>query len=419
MKTTNIPDNYEDYKGSGVYADLLLDLTFKKAFNPDTQNKVCLIELLNALLEGEIDEPIEDEQSRDKEYSDGSNESRTTIFDLHCVDSKNRKFIIEVQIAKQENIVNRAIYYASQTVVSQGDRGRGYKYGLDPVITVVFMEFSVFDEQDKYLRKAMLREKDGTRISRTLNFVFVELPKFRKKLEELETNLDKCLYALCHIKELRKMPSTYTGSSFELLFRTAELAKFSKEEQKMIDAAQKAKWDAYAIQSYREQEDARIREEASRVQAEKSRVQEENARIQEEAARLRAEKARVREEAARVQEEASRLQEETARVQAEKSHLQEEAARVQAEKSRVQEETVRLQEEASRVQEETSRQQKEAARLCNENVLICEKQAQLDEMKLNLQKEKLQLAKRLKMSGVPLNELASIFQLSQEELDNI
>ena len=384
MKTTKIADNYEDYKGSGVYADLLLDLTFKKAFNPDTQNKVCLIELLNALLEGEIDEPIEDVQSRDKEHNDGSNENRTTIFDLHCVDSKNRKFIIEVQIAKQENIVNRAIYYASQTVVSQGDRGRGYKYGLDPVITVVFMEFSVFDEQDKYLRKAMLREKDGTRISRTLNFVFVELPKFRKKLEELETNLDKCLYALCHIKELRKMPSKYTGSSFELLFRTAELAKFSKEEQKMIDAAQKAKWDAYAIQSYREQEDARIREEAVRLRAEKARVQAEKSRVQEEASRVQAEKSRVQEEVSRVQEEASRLQEETVRIQ-----------------------------------EEISRQQKEAARLRNENVLICEKQAQLDEMKLNLQKEKLQLAKRLKMSGVPLNELASIFQLSQQELENI
>ena len=412
MKTTNVPDNYEDYRGSGVYADLLLDLTFKKAFNPDTQNKVCLIELLNALLEGEIDEPIEDVQSRDKEHNDGSNENRTTIFDLHCVDSKNRKFIIEVQIAKQENIVNRAIYYAAQTVVSQGDRGRGYKYGLDPVITVVFMEFSVFDEQDKYLRKAMLREKDGTRISRTLNFVFVELPKFRKKLEELETNLDKCLYALCHIKELRKMPSKYTGSSFELLFRTAELAKFSKEEQKMIDAAQKAKWDAYAIQSYREQEDARIREEAARLRAEKARVREESARVREEEARIQKERSRVQEEASRVQEEASRVQEEVSRVQ-------EENARVQAEKSRVQAEKSRLQEETVRIQEEISRQQKEAARLRNENVLICEKQAQLDEMKLNLQKEKLQLAKRLKMSGVPLNELASIFQLSQQELENI
>ena len=363
MKTTKIADNYEDYKGSGVYADLLLALTFKKAFNPDTQNKVCLIALLNALLEGEIDEPIEDVQSRDKEYSDGSNENRTTIFDLHCVDSKNRKFIIEVQIAKQENIVNRAIYYASQTVVSQGDRGRGYKYGLDPVITVVFMEFSVFDEQDKYLRKAMLREKDGTRISRTLNFVFVELPKFRKKLEELDTNLDKCLYALCHIKELRKMPSTYTGSSFELLFRTAELAKFSKEEQKMIDAAQKAKWDAYAIQSYREQEDARIREEK---------------------ARIRSENARIREEEARVRDENTRLQKETARLQEERSRLREEQSQLQNEQSRLTAEKSSLQNEQSRLQE-----------------------------------EKLQLAKLLKANGVPLDEIAVRIHLSKEDLKTL
>ena len=321
MKTTNIPDNYEDYKGSGVYADLLLDLTFKKAFNPDTQNKVCLIELLNALLEGEIDEPIKDVQSRNKEYNDGSNENRTTIFDLHCVDSKRRKFIIEVQIAKQENIVNRAIYYASQTVVSQGERGRGYQYGLDPVITVVFMEFSVFDEQDKYLRRAMLREKDGAKISPSLNFVFVELPKFKKKLEELETDLDKCLYALCHIKELQKMPSTYTGSSFELLFRTAELAKFSKEEQKMIDAAQKAKWDAYAIQSYREKEDARICEEAARLRAEKARVQEEAARQEQEEARLQKEAARLEQDAARLQEERDAIQQERERLQKEKLQL--------------------------------------------------------------------------------------------------
>ena len=384
MKTTKIADNYEDYKGSGVYADLLLDVTFKKAFNPDTQNKVCLIELLNALLEGEIDEPIEDVQSRNKEYNDGSNENRTTIFDLHCVDTKKRKFIIEVQIAKQENIVNRAIYYASQTIVSQGERGRGYKYGLDPVITVVFMEFSVFDEQDKYLRKAMLREKDGTRISRTLNFVFVELPKFRKKLEELETNLDKCLYALCHIKELRKMPSTYTGSSFELLFRTAELAKFSKEEQKMIDAAQKAKWDAYAIQSYREKEDARIREEKARIRSENARIHNEDTRLQKETAHLQEERSRLR-------EEQSQLQNEQSRLTAEKSSLQNEQSRLREEQTRLQEEQSCLQEEQSRLTAEKSR----------------------------LQEEKLQLAKLLKASGVPLDEIAARIHLSKEDLKTL
>ena len=152
------------------------------------------------------------------------------------------------------------------------------------------------------------------------------------------------------------MPSKYTGSSFELLFRTAELAKFSKEEQKMIDAAQKAKWDAYAIQSYREKESARLQEESARLQ----------------------------EESARLQEESARLQEKDVRLQKEKSRLQEENTRVQAEKSRLQEENARIQEEAARLQE-----------------------------------EKRHVAKLLKASGVPLDEIAARIHLSKEELKTL
>ena len=237
---------FEEYKGAGVFADLLLDRTFKKAFNPDTQNKVCLIALLNAVLEGEIASPIVDVQSRNKEYSDGSNENRTTVFDLHCIDTAQRRFIIEVQILYQENIVNRAIYYASQTIIAQGERGQQYNYTLSPVVTVVFMEFNVFAD-NRYIRRAKLREANGASISNTLNFAFVELPKFNKKLEELETTLDMGLYALKNMKNMTQMPKQYENSVFARLFFSAKLAKLSKEEQKMIDQAQKAKWDEYAI----------------------------------------------------------------------------------------------------------------------------------------------------------------------------
>ena len=237
---------FEEYRGAGVFADLLLDRTFKKAFNPDTQNKVCLIALLNAVLEGEITLPIVDVQSRNKEYSDGSNENRTSVFDLHCIDSGRRRFIIEVQILFQENIVNRAIYYASQTIIAQGERGQKYNYELSPVVTVVFMEFNMFAD-DRYIRRAKLREVNGASISNTLNFAFVELPKFNKPLDELETTLDKALYALKNMKNMTQMPKQYVNTVFELLFSTAKLAKLSKEEQKMIDEAQKAKWDNYAI----------------------------------------------------------------------------------------------------------------------------------------------------------------------------
>jgi len=208
-----------------------------------------LMALLNAVLEGEIASPIVDVQSRDKEFNDGSNENRTSIFDLYCIDSAGRRFIIEVQILSQKNVVNRAIYYASQTIIAQGERGQDYKYELSPVITVVIMEFNIFDD-DRYIRRAKLREMNGSSISDTLCFAFVELPKFKKPLDELETTLDKGLYALKNMKNLTQMPKQYAKSAFELLFPIAEMAKLSKEEQKMIDEAQKAKWDAYAIEQF-------------------------------------------------------------------------------------------------------------------------------------------------------------------------
>ena len=245
-KTISEARTYEEYKGAGVFADLLTDRTFKKAFNPDTKNKVCLIALLNAVLEGEISSPIVDVQSRDKEFNDGSNENRTTVFDLYCIDSAQRRFIIEVQLLMQENIVNRAIYYASQTVIAQGERGQKYNYELKPVVTVVFMEFNVFVD-DRYIRRAKLREINGASVSEVLSFAFVELPKFNKPLDQLETTLDKGLYVLKNMKNLTQMPKQYANTVFELLFSTAYLAKLSKEEQKMIDEAQKAKWDEYAI----------------------------------------------------------------------------------------------------------------------------------------------------------------------------
>ncbi len=249
MVLENREETFEEYQGAGVYADLLLDRTFKKAFNPDTRNKICLIALLNGVLEGEIDTPITDVQSRDKEFTDGSNENRASIFDLYCIDSEKRRFIIEVQIAKQENIVNRAIYYAAQTIIAQGERSKTYAYGLDSVITIVFMEFELF-KSPQYIHRAKLREENGESISETLNFVFVELPKFKKKIGNLKTLLDKGLFALKNIKKLQRMPSFYAGTAFELLFSTAELAKLSKEEQRMIDLEQMRKWDAYAIRKY-------------------------------------------------------------------------------------------------------------------------------------------------------------------------
>ena len=240
---------YEKFRGAGVYADLLLDVTFKKAFNPDSPNKACLIELLNAVLDGELESPVTDVHSRDKEVRSGSNENRTSIFDIYCVDQKRRRFVVEVQIARQSNILKRAAFYTSQAIAAQGTRGRGFDYDFDPVLTVVLMDFRAFDD-DSYIRHVKPHDSCGTKLPLLFHYTFVELPKFRKTLGELASPLDRGLFALKNIQKLSEMPGLYAGTPFELLFSESKLSRLTKEEQKMIDREQMRKWDEYAIRSY-------------------------------------------------------------------------------------------------------------------------------------------------------------------------
>ncbi len=243
------PEAFEKFSGAGVYADLLLDVTFKKAFNPDSPNKACLVELLNALLEGEIESPVTDVHSRDKEIRSGSNENRTSVFDIYCIDQMRRRFVVEVQIARQSNILKRAAFYTAQAIAAQGTRGKGFDYGFDPVVTVVFMDFEAF-EGDACVRHLRLRDSGGSKVPLLFHYTFVELPKFRKSLDELSSTLDRGLFALKNIQRLREMPKPYAGTPFELLFSESKLSRLTKEEQKMIDMEQMRKWDEYAIRSY-------------------------------------------------------------------------------------------------------------------------------------------------------------------------
>ncbi|WP_295054708.1 hypothetical protein [uncultured Fibrobacter sp.] len=70
------------------YANLLVDLAFKKAFDPDKPtSRNNLINLLNDLLEPQLKRPIKNVWTRSvaKNLS-GSKASRTAIFDLHSKD---------------------------------------------------------------------------------------------------------------------------------------------------------------------------------------------------------------------------------------------------------------------------------------------------------------------------------------------
>ena len=63
-----------------------------------------------------------------------------------------------------------------------------------------------------------------------LTFIYLEMPKFNKTVDELETRFDKWLFVLRNLNRLDRIPDKFRETIFEKLFETAEIAKFTPDQ---------------------------------------------------------------------------------------------------------------------------------------------------------------------------------------------
>ena len=73
-----------------------------------------------------------------------------------------------------------------------------------------------------------------------LEFIYVEIAKFNKTLEELETLYEKWLYALKNLYKLTQRPKELCDKVFDRLFEEAEIAKFTPQEMREYEASKMA-----------------------------------------------------------------------------------------------------------------------------------------------------------------------------------
>ena len=71
-----------------------------------------------------------------------------------------------------------------------------------------------------------------------LKFIYLELPKFTKKVEVLETHYEKWLY-IRHLSELQERPKKLQARVFKKLFQAAEIANFTPKEKEAYEESLK------------------------------------------------------------------------------------------------------------------------------------------------------------------------------------
>jgi predicted transposase/invertase (TIGR01784 family) len=212
---------------TSVFMNPRTDFGFKKLFF----DKELLIAFLNEVLERE---EIVDIEYLPAEQLGESSSDRRAIFDIYCSTAKKENVIVEMQVGRQACFADRALFYAASSIRSQAPRGEDWNYQLKAVYLVAVLDFDIFTEKedgDYVMERAFLmRERTKTRFSDKLDFLFIELQKFRKPLRELETNTDKWLYCLKNLDKLKSRPAVFNGDIFERLFKKARIKRLTPEE---------------------------------------------------------------------------------------------------------------------------------------------------------------------------------------------
>ena len=214
------------------YINPYTDFGFKRIFGEE-MNKDLLLDFLNSLLEDEKGK-ITKLTYKKNEKLGALDVDRRAIFDIYCENEAGEKFIVEMQKAKHNYFKDRSIYYSTFPITEQAKKGE-WDYNLKAVYTIGILDFE-FDKEDgdepnQIMHKAKLVDIIRNKVFYDkLTYIYLEMPKFKKTEEELETNFDKWLFVLKNLPNLMNRPERLQEKVFKKLFEIAEIANFTKEQ---------------------------------------------------------------------------------------------------------------------------------------------------------------------------------------------
>lgn len=213
------------------YINPFTDYGFKKLFGEEL-NKDLLLDFLNELLKEEQGQ-IKDLAYLKTEQLGTTEIDRKAIFDLYCENERGEKFIVELQKTNQNFFKDRTVYYSTFPIKEQAKRA-DWDYELKAIYTIAILDF-VFDadkaEPNKFRYDVKLTDIETKKVFYDkLTFIYLEMPKFNKSVDELETRFDKWLYVIKNLNKLDRIPDKLREQIFDKLFETAEISKFTQEQ---------------------------------------------------------------------------------------------------------------------------------------------------------------------------------------------
>ena len=242
-------NRHDQYLSDGIltgrerYINPYTDFGFKKLFGTE-MNKDLLMSFLNALI-GDRNRITCVQYLNGENLGNGFGDRRS-VFDVYCKTKDGSHFIVEMQKAEQTYFKDRSVYYATTPIRQQAPKGK-WDYHLENVYTVGVLNFEFPNNEypaDSFRHEIKLKDVEDNHVFYDkLTFVYLEMPKFNKREDELETMFDKWMFVLRNLSRLFERPKALQERVFKKLFQQAEIAQYNDDERRIYEASLKEYWD--------------------------------------------------------------------------------------------------------------------------------------------------------------------------------
>ena len=212
-----------------------VDYAFKKIFGSE-QSQQILISFLNAIIYG--GKKVIQSLTILNPYNPGKIITlKETYLDVKAVLADGSLVVIEMQVARVTAFSKRITYNLAKGYANQLTKGERYHL-LNPAIALTITDFILFEEEDDFINPFVFKhqQKNWEYPDKELQLIFVELPKFNKTLEELQTLSDKWLYFLKETGDLPGIPEVLGEvEEIEMALNIANQINMNAEELEIFE----------------------------------------------------------------------------------------------------------------------------------------------------------------------------------------
>jgi predicted transposase/invertase (TIGR01784 family) len=225
------------------YLSPFTDYGFKKIFGEEAGKK-SLISFLNDVLPRES--KIKELKFLPGLQLGNHEEERAAIYDIYCKDDLGNEFIVEMQNARQLYFKDRTVFYSTFPIQRQAEKGN-WNFKLKEVYCVSLLGFEMPGEGPEYLHKVQLKNQNNKVFYDKLTYIYIELPKFNKNIEEIENHLEKWIFFLKNLEDFEVLPEIFKEEIFIETLQRIDVMSMSKEEYMLYERSLKYFRDAINV----------------------------------------------------------------------------------------------------------------------------------------------------------------------------